>query len=285
MHDIDQTSLRLANDSIAAGYNDADFFCVEVRDRLFERLGLMDMRPQRILDTGAATGAGTGELRKIYPQAQIVALDWSENMLQAAQAERICADAHHLPFADNSFDMVISNMMLPGCGNPEQIFHEAHRVLKHPGLFLFSTLGPDTLKELRKAWQVVDIAPHVHSFADMHNVGDALVQAGFRGPVMDVEQLTITYAEPKKLINDLRAVAATNRLQNRRRGLTSPRLWQNMLAELELKRNDADRLPVSIELITGQAWAGQPAQGVQMVEGEARVSVSDIIRPRKNEPG
>jgi malonyl-CoA O-methyltransferase len=282
MHDIDQTGLRQANDAIAATYDAADFFCAEVRERLFERLGLMDVRPQSILDIGAATGAGAGALRNIYPTAMVISLDWSEGMLLTSQSERICADAHQLPFADASFDMVVSNMMLPGCAIPEQVFHEAHRVLKHPGLFLFSTLGPDTFKELRKAWSAVDNAPHIHSFADMHNVGDVLVQAGFREPVMDVEHLTITYAEVGKLVNDLRAMAATNRLQNRRRGLTTPRLWQTMLTKLEDSRNEAGRLPVSTEIITGQAWTGQPAQGVQMVEGEARVSVSDIITRRKD---
>lgn len=282
MHDIDQTGLRQANDAIAAGYDAADFFCAEARERLFERLGLMDVRPERILDIGAATGAGAAALRKIYPTAMIISLDWSEGMLLASESERICADAHQLPFADASFDMVVSNMMLPGCAIPEQVFHEAHRVLKHPGLFLFSTLGPDTFKELRKAWGVVDNAPHIHSFADMHNVGDALVQAGFREPVMDVEHLTVTYAEVGKLVHDLRAVAATNRLQNRRRGLTTPRLWKTMLTKLEASRNEAGRLPVSTEIITGQAWTGEPAQGVQMVEGEARVSVSDIITSRKD---
>ena len=281
MHDIDQTSLRLANDAVAADYDAADFFCAEIRARLFERLSLMNLEPERILELGSATGAGAGMLRGFYPESQVVALDWSENMLQLAEGECICADAHQLPFAAGSFDIVISNLMLPGCAMPEQVFHETHRVLKHPGLFLFTTLGPDTFRELRRAWSRVDSAPHVHSFADMHNVGDALVQAGFRDPVMDVENLTVTYKEADKLVNDLRAVAATNRLTDRRRGLTTPRLWREMLAELENGRNDKGRLPVSIEIITGQAWSGQPARGVQMVEGEARVSVSDIItRPK-----
>ncbi|MGI9291926.1 MAG: methyltransferase domain-containing protein [Gammaproteobacteria bacterium] len=282
MHDIDQTGLRRANDAAAAGFEATDFFCAEVRERLFERLSLISLKPERILVLGTATGSDAQTLRNIYPETQVIALDWSLNMLHEAEGQRVCADAHQLPFVENSFDMVVSNLMLPGCGLPEQVFHEANRLLKHPGLFLFSSLGPDSLRELRKAWNAVDTAPHVYPFADMHNVGDALVQAGFREPVMDVEHLTVTYDEPNKLVADLRAVAATNLLQERRRGLTSPRLWQQMLGELDKTRNAAGRLPVSLEVITGQAWVGQPAQGVQMVGGEARVDISDIITRRKD---
>jgi malonyl-CoA O-methyltransferase len=283
MHELDQTLLRRANDLAAEGYEDNDFFCREVRERLFERLELVDLQPTHILDLGAGTGIGAKALKSIYPEAMVVALDWSESMLSAGNTERVCADAHQLPLADASVDIVVSNMMLPGCINPEQVFHEAHRVLRYPGLFLFSTLGPDTLKELRKAWARVDKAPHVHNFVDMHNVGDALVQAGFRDPVMDVEHVTVTYGQPKKIAADLRAVAGTNLLVSRRRGLTTPRLWDRMLGELEKSRNQEGRLPVSIEVIGGQAWTGKPDPGVAMYAGEARIPVSDIIKHRKQD--
>jgi malonyl-CoA O-methyltransferase len=126
----------------------------------------------------------------------------------------------------------------------------------------------------------VDDLPHVHTFADMHNIGDALVQAGFREPVMDVEHLTITYGDAERLIADLRQAGATNRLLDRRRGLTSPRLWQAMLTELEAARNADGRLEISVELITGQAWTGEPARGVQMHEGEASFPLSRLRGPR-----
>jgi malonyl-CoA O-methyltransferase len=283
MHELDQTLLRRANNLAAAGYDDNDFFCKEVGERLLGRLELVELQPTHILDLGAGTGTGAKALQSTYPEAVIVALDWSESMLRAGSTERICGDAHQLPLGDATIDIVVSNMMLPGCANPEQIFHEARRVLRYPGLFLFSTLGPDTLKELRKAWARVDNAPHVHNFADMHNVGDALVQAGFRDPVMDVEHVTVTYGQPEKLATDLRAVAGTNLLASRRRGLTTPRQWDRMLGELEKGRDQDGRLPVTIEVITGQAWAGKPDPGVTMYAGEARIPVSDIITHRKQD--
>jgi malonyl-CoA O-methyltransferase len=278
MHELDQKLLRKTCDRIAASYDQQDFFCAEVRSRLLERLNLVDMQPERIVDLGAGTGMMAVALAKHFPGAELIQIDWSEAMLGAGNSpgQRLCADAHYLPLADGCADIVVSNMMLPGCAEPEQIFHETRRILKHPGLFLFSTLGPDSLRELRRAWSAVDDTPHVHAFADMHNVGDALVHAGYREPVMDVENLTITYSKPEKLFADLRAAGATNMLASRRRGLTSPRLWRLMLAELENRRNRDGRLPISLEVITGQAWTGESERGVRMYEGEARFPLSQL---------
>jgi malonyl-CoA O-methyltransferase len=286
MHELDQKLLRKACDQIAPAYNSNDFFCAETRERLLERLDLVTLTPATILDLGAGTGQAVGPLQTRFKGATIIELDWSAAMLQNLQSRAgdlhaVCADAHQLPLADASIDIVIANMLLPGCAQPEQVFHEARRVLRKSGLFLFNTLGPDTFKELRKAWAKVDEYPHVHTFADMHNIGDSLVQAGFQEPVMDVERLTITYSKAQRLMDDLRALAATNLLQNRRRGLTPPALWQRMLGELEQTRDTNDQLPVSLEVITGQAWVGETTVGVAMHEGEARFPVTDISTRRK----
>jgi len=226
MQSLDQTLLKRACDRIAARYSQDDFLCAEVRQRLLERLDLMRMEPAVVLDLGGATGAGLTELQMRWPDALHINLDWSEAMLAIPrEGAQLCADGHRIPLADNSVDIVVSNLMLPGCDNPEQVFAEVHRVLRSPGLFLFSSLGPDTLKELRFAWSRVDSRVHIHPFADMHNIGDVLVQTGFSEPVMDVEMLTVTYSEVRSLVRDLRAVAATNLAAERSRGLTTPRHW------------------------------------------------------------
>jgi malonyl-CoA O-methyltransferase len=283
MHELDQKLLRRACDQIAPAYDSNDFFCAETRGRLLERLDLVSLTPATILDLGAGTGQAVSPLQERFKDAFIIELDWSGAMLQTrtSSLHTVCADAHQLPIADSSIDIVIANMLLPGCAEPEQVFHEARRVLRKSGLFLFNTLGPDSFKQLRKAWARVDEYPHVHTFADMHNIGDSLVQAGFLEPVMDVEHMTVTYSEPKRLMDDLRGIAATNLLQNRRRGLTPPALWQRMLGELEQTRDTNNQLPVSLEVITGQAWVGEAAVGVAMHEGEAHIPVTDISTRRK----
>ncbi len=279
MHELDQQQLRRLNDRIAAAFDAEDFICAETRGRLLERLTLMALEPQTILDLGAGTGQTAAALRAIYPGATVIALDFSAAMLAQAShsaALAVCADAHQLPLANDSVDLVVANMLLPGCANPEAVFAETRRVLRTPGLFLFNTLGPDTLRSLRKAWAQVDAAPHVHTFADMHNVGDALVQAGFREPVMDVEQVAVSYSDINRLFSDLRASGATNLLAARRRGLTSPRLWQRMLAAAAELRDAEGGFPVRLELITGQAWTGEAGPGVQMSDGEAHFPLSRL---------
>jgi malonyl-CoA O-methyltransferase len=283
MHELDQTQLRTAIGKVAASYDDADFFCAEARARLLERLELVTLVPRQLLELGAGTGKARSQLATIYPDARLLQLDWSLAMLRQSDTPHeqiICADSHRLPLADASVDIVVSNMMLPECSQPEAIFAEARRVLRPPGLFLFNTLGPDSFKQLRRAWAKVDNSAHVHVFADMHNVGDALVKAGFREPVLDVEMLTVTYAEIDGLIRDLRGVAGTNFRQERRRGLTTPRMWNNMLAALERSRDPEGRLPVGMEIVTGQAWVGEPDAGVHMEDGEARFPVSRLSGPR-----
>jgi len=279
MQELVQSQRRRACDLAAAGFDKADFLCAEVRSRMFERLQLIDMQPQVILDLGSGTGASTAPLQQHFPQALIVELDWSEPMLARAtkaSANCICADGHLLPLADASVDVVVSNLMLPGCADPAAVFMEVRRILRSPGLFLFTTLGPDSLKELRRAWAKIDRLPHVHDHDDMHIIGDVLVQAGFREPVMDVEMLTVNYREIAALATDLRSMAATNFARNRARGLTTPRQWQEFTNYLEQNRTEAGKLPVTAELITGQAWTGDPDVGVRMDDGEARFPISRL---------
>ena len=229
MLDSAQQSMRRVFDNVAENFDTQDFFCAEIRGRLSERLGLITLEPDNIVDLGTATGRAFEQLQLRFPDSQVIELDWSLNMLDCgtrSERDRVCADAHQLPFANASIDIIFSNLLLPGCADPEQIFSEARRVLRYPGLFLFSTLGPDTLKQIQRAWATVDDFAHVNKQADMHNVGDALVNAGFRDPVMDVEMLTINYRDVSKLITDLRAAGAVNRAANRNPGLTTPRQWK-----------------------------------------------------------
>jgi malonyl-CoA O-methyltransferase len=279
MPDLDQSQLRRACDRVASGYDTADFLCAEVRARLFERLELVTLQPTSILDLGSGTGAATDHLQRLYPDTLVVALDRSEAML-ATTARRgeagLCAAGERLPLADASVDIVVSNLMLPACDHPAAVFAEVRRVLKAPGLFLFSTLGPDSMKEMRRAWARVDKYPHVHDHDDMHIIGDMLVHAGFREPVMDVEMLTIQYGDIATQVRDLRSMAASNFARRRVRGLTTPRRWQQVSLELEKDRNENGKLPVTVELITGQAWTGAPDIGVRLENGEARFPISRL---------
>jgi malonyl-ACP O-methyltransferase BioC len=165
----------------------------------------------RILDAGCGTGHASAALMKKYPKAELVSLDlalgmlWKTQLVNASLANRIkrvfgqaqqnllCADIEQLPLADASVDMIFSNLAIQWCNDLDAAFAGMHRVLRTDGLLTFSTLGPDTLKELRAASKTNAERVSVSRFFDMHDIGDALVRAGFSAPVLDVERVVLTY--------------------------------------------------------------------------------------------
>ena len=235
----------------------------EVRGELLQRLGLVTLTPGVVLDAGCGTGHASRALRRRYPRAHVIALDYAPAMLQAARArsawlrpfDRVCADAQQLPFADASIDLIFSNLLVHWC-EPGRLFRELRRVLAPRGLLSFSCLGPDSLRELRTAWSQADDAPHVHFFPDMHDVGDELVRAGFAAPVLDVERYSLHYRDLHALAADLRGCGAVNALVDRPKGLTGKGKFARLAAAYEALRADG-RLPASVEVVYGQAWAPQ----------------------------
>jgi len=197
-----------------------------------------------------------------YKKADIVALDIAQGMLrQAGKRGRwlrrprcVCADAECLPFSDASFDLVHSSLMLQWCNDLDAAFAELQRILRPGGLVLFTSLGPDTLKELRNSWARVDSDAHVNAFQDMHDVGDALLHARFSDPVMDVERITMTYQDVWQLMRELKQIGAHNVTAGRPRGLTGKSHMQRLVEAYEPYRENGV-LPASYEIVNGHAWA------------------------------
>jgi malonyl-CoA O-methyltransferase len=275
--------VRRAFDRAAKTYDDAAVLHAEVRENLLERLQLVTLVPGVVLDAGAGTGQGSRALKRRYPKALVLALDFSRQMLKAAGRrqswlrpfERILADTEHLPLADASVDLVVSNLLLQWC-NPDAVFAECRRVLKPSGLLSFTAFGPDTLRELRSAWSQVDSHSHVHQFIDMHDLGDALVRNGFAAPVLDVERFTLRYRDVRSLAADLKATGAHNATAGRAKGLTGPRKFAAMQAAYEPFRQEG-RLPATYEVVFAHAWV--PAHAVRRHPTEpASVSLEEIKR-------
>lgn len=247
----------------AQTYDEAAFIQREIGTRLMERLDYIRLQPERLLDLGCGTGLLCEQALARYPKAQVVGLDIATNMmdytLQRFASESrlagVCADASALPLAENSMDMLLSNLMLQWCNDLPQVFRECARVLRPEGLLMFSTLGPDTLQELRKSWSQVDGYAHTSRFEDMHNVGDALVAAGFRDPVVDREVITLTYADVRGLLNDLKSIGANNATAGRARGLTGKQRWQAFYQAYDQFKQADGRYPATYEVIYGHAWA------------------------------
>jgi malonyl-CoA O-methyltransferase len=275
----------------------SDFLRREIAGRMFERLALVKNSPQQVLDAGCGLGADLAQLQKAYPAAQVLGVDAVPAMLAAggsAQAPRsflsrllpaksgidlACADFGQLPLGPNSIDLVWSNLALHWHPQPDRVFAEWRRVLRVDGLLMFSNFGPDTFRELRNAFAAMDETPHTLPFVDMHDFGDQLVEAGFTTPVMDMEQITVTYDTAQALLADVRSFGG-NPLATRRRGLVGRSAWQRMLDALEAQRRPDGKLGLTFEVIYGHAF--RPAPKVTAA-GEAIVRFQPRPQPPRPE--
>ena len=245
----------------AAWYDEAAVLARETGQRLAARLDWVNIAPRRMADIGCATGDGVRALQRRYPQALPLAIDFARPMLTAVKqrttlAQRlrgraprlINADVMALPLAAGSLGLVWSNLMLHWLDQPLAAFREVHRVLEVGGLFTFAMLGPDTLKELREAG-----AASLRAFADMHDVGDLLVAAGFAEPVMDMEMITLAYRRPRQLLADQRRLGVRDGLLGR----MPWRDWRRVLRTWSAQPDADGRLPASFEIVFGHAWKAE----------------------------
>ncbi|WP_237247071.1 malonyl-ACP O-methyltransferase BioC [Sideroxyarcus emersonii] len=271
--EIDKRQMRRAFSRAATRYDAAAVLQREVCIRMLEKLDIIKIQPARVLDVGSGTGWGTRQLGERYPQADITALDIAFGMLQVARGTSswwqklfsgskqrfLCADAEALPLAAQSVDMVWSNLAVQWCNDLPATFAGLHRVIRTDGLLMFSTFGPDTLQELRTAFDGVDGYNHVNRFADMHDIGDMLVEAGFADPVMEMEKLTLTYDDVKAVMQDLRSIGAHNATAGRAPGMLGKARWARIVQNYEALRRNG-KLPATFEIIYGHAWKAAPRQ-------------------------
>jgi len=272
---IERRSVRRRFDRAAATYSRAARLEAEIGSRMLERLDYLRIQPGRILDAGSGPAREAAALSRRYPAAKVFASDFSVSLLRAARRQRsllerlraparplaVCADLESLPFADASFDLAWSNMTLHWLDEPLAALREIARVLVPEAPLLVSSLGPDSLKELRSAAG----AGRVHEFMDMHDLGDRIVAAGFSAPVIDAERITITYPHAEALLAELRESGQTSSLASRPRGLAG-RGFLSRVREA-LPRDDDGRIAITFEVVYALAWRAAPrrAQGEAVV--------------------
>jgi malonyl-CoA O-methyltransferase len=275
--------VRRRFDRAALHFDEADFVHRAGFRGLAERLSPVVIRPSRILDLGAASGRGSRELAKIFRKSRIISLDVSGRMLRIARRKKsllsklteLQGDAMRIPLRSGSIDLVFANLLLPWITDLPSCLAEISRVLTKGGVFAFSTLGPDSLVELHNAWSCDRDYDHVNRFPDMHDVGDALLRARLTDPVLDVDQLAVTYRDTQSLYRDLTASGARNCLGCRRKTLTGKARFRQM--EQALATNfRGGQLPLKLELVYGHAWGSGP----KPKEGEYRVDPTAITRRR-----
>jgi malonyl-CoA O-methyltransferase len=272
-------------DRAAADFDYADFVHRKCFDSLVERLAPVSVKPARILDLGSATGTGSRQLARVYRKARVVSLDASANMLARSRAKRpifsgireLRADARHLPLQTGSIDLVFANLLLPWIDELPDCLLEVARVLAKGGVFAFSTLGAGSLAALREAWQTIDGFPHVREFADMHDLGDALVRAGLADPILDVDVLNVTYRNIDRLMSDIRCTASRNCLAGRRPSLTGKSRFSELGKALAVNGNEP-MLSLQLELVFGHAWGSGP----RLPDGEFHLAPAAISRRQRH---
>lgn len=256
----------------------------EIGRRLFERLDYLKIKPERVLDLGCGTGLFTQQLRARYPEAKIIGFDLAFNMLKQAKAKQgwfkkwplVNGDMQAMPFATGAFDLVFANQVVHWGRSLSDVFRELNRVMAANGCLMFTTLGPDTFKELTQAWAQVDDHAHSNEFADMHDLGDALMAEYFLEPVVDMEVIQLQYATLPALLQSLKAQGVKNTHPSRKSGLMGKGYWQQFEQHYATLSTASGKYPLSYEVVYGHAWKGQQGHGVK--GREAYVSIQSISK-------
>ena len=277
---FDARHIRRAFSRAAPGYAAAATLQREVEGRLLESLDYLDDRePRVVLDLGCGPAHAAAAMRRRWPRARVVAIDLAMPMLRQAKPRtgwgvlewsrlqsplsRINADARALPLADDSVDVLFCNLCLQWVDDLAAVFAGFRRALKPDGLLLCSSFGPDTLHELREAFATADSAPHVSPFASIAQFGDALMQAGFRDPVLDRDVFVQHHHDLPALMRELRALGATNALATRRHTLTGKARFAAAADAYARLHGEAGRLPATWEVVYAQAWGPQPGAPIR----------------------
>lgn len=276
--------IQLAFNKAASHYAEAAFLYRATGERLLSRLDYMRCNPQVILDAGCGLGNLSEKLLECYPKAQIVALDFSENMMKigkenhvAPSINRVIGNMLNLPLQSESVDMIFANQSIQDVEDLTGLFLAFHRVLKPEGVLLFSTLGPDTLKELKAAWSSVDTYGHIREWKDLHVLGDALMSQQFIQPVMDREEIVVHYKSPATLLKDLKDQGSYNVHPLRRKGLMGVDARDYLFYQLEQQKKD-EKIALTYEVVYGQAWRGENRSTYNAQTGETSFSLDKLRR-------
>ena len=287
---FDRRRLQHSFGRAAAGYAEVAVLQREAESRLLEQLEVLgEVVPARVLDVGSGPGRASGVMKGRWPKSEVVALDIALPMLTQVPkhtrfwrpVRRVCGEAAALPFADASFDLVFSSLCLQWVADLPAALAEFRRVLRPGGLLLFTSFGPDTLLELREAYLAAGEAqPPLSPFAAIQQVGDALVSAGFRNPVLEREDFTLSYPDVMGLLRELRAIGAGDARSQRARGLGGKARQARMVAAYEAMRGPDGRLPSTWEVIGAMAWAPPPGAARREAGADIATFPADRI-PRR----
>ena len=237
---------------------------------LVDRLTEIRITPHLILDLGCRTGATTRLLQKQWPKARIVSLVFEPSLVPPTtgwtlpwhrKTRAVAGEGTRLPFKRNRFDLVISNMALHWTGNPAATLREIRRVLAPDRPLLFTTVGEETLTELRHCLEALDRQihgrswPRVPTFLPINILGDLLLSTGFVLPVADREQIHLPFTDTTALLHGLRRLGAGNAAKPRPPGLMGKGYPKALDHLYRTRYHPEDKgISATLEILFGHAW-------------------------------
>ncbi len=288
MNVFDRAAVRRQRDKAAPHFAQADFLLRESATRLADRLLDVTRRFPIALDLGCHTGQLATCLASHERIGSLLQADLSPAMAGMAATinhrPTFVADEETLPLAESSLDLILSNLSLHWVNDLPGALSQIRRALKPDGLFVATLFGMETLRELRTALMEAEaettggVTPRVSPFVDVRDAGNLLTRAGFTLPVADVDLITVTYADIFKLMADLRAMAETNTVHERRKTFTR-RATFLQAAEIYSSRFPAanGRITATFQIVTLTAWAPHASQPKPARRGSATTRLADAL--------
>jgi NADH dehydrogenase [ubiquinone] 1 alpha subcomplex assembly factor 5 len=298
MHDddimtvFDRAAVRRHRDRAAPGFAGYDFLFAEIAERLADRLDDVRRDFPIALDLGCRTGTMARVLQGRKGIEALIASDLSPDMVRQAGRPAIAADEELLPFADASFDLVVSNLSLHWVNDLPGALIQLRRALKPDGLFVGAILGGETLFELRRSLMEAElnltggVSPRISPFAEVRDAGGLLQRAGFALPVVDSDTLTVTYDNAFKLMADLRGMGETNAVIHRRRKPTPRALMVEAARHYaELYAEPDGRIPATFQVLYVAGWAPHESQQKPLSPGSAAKRLADALGTEEHSAG
>jgi malonyl-CoA O-methyltransferase len=269
---IDEVAVQRALSKLAT-QAEAPWLHQEVARRMAERLAIIKLQPERVVDWWSFTGAGAEVLAQAYPKAQRMEVEptaallarsrqlharpWWSLRRSAADRATVVLDSAFEASLNEPTQLVWANMMLHAVADPPALLKRWQNAISADGFVMFSCLGPDTLRELSALYRRLGWPAPTMNFVDMHDLGDMLVRAGFADPVMDQETLKLSWADAPSLLAELKTLGG-NAAPDRCPGLRTPRWKLRLEAELASLRGPDGRLYISFEIAYGHAFKAAP---------------------------
>ena len=288
LHVFDRRIVRLRRDRAAGRLGEHDFLLKEVSERLVDRLDDVRRCFPTALDLGCHRGECSALLAGRAGIETLIQCDLSTAMVSGRSGLCVVGDEEALPFGDASLDLVVSALSLHWVNDLPGVLLQVRRALKPDGLFLAAMIGGNTLQELRQALAEAELAeeggfsPRISPFADVRDIGNLLQRAGFALPVVDIDTITVSYADPFRLLADLRGMGESNAVALRRK---TPTRRATLFRALDIYRTrfaGADgRVPATFQVIFMIAWAPDASQPQALKPGSAAARLADALGARE----